>query len=240
MPEQLGGCMVDLKEWRRQRFGTGDDDVALISLGEVASDAKLRHSYVGMLHDFYTKDVKKAADGTVTRGGDMAERFQGQDAWTPTRASDDFEGYVAAQDALAEPQPGRLRTHTSVMVNQSQKQVVGEAWIRTPDTPMPITQWGGHTHSLVRPSARGLGHGKAMLGLSMAKAHELGIDNVHVTVSNDNPASYRRFAAMVIDGRAKEVPGDPQSGRRHYTIPTAPYAAAMKPAAPKATPNPQR
>ncbi|MAJ64447.1 MAG: hypothetical protein CL556_10705, partial [Alphaproteobacteria bacterium] len=108
---------------------------------EIAGDAALRRSYVDMLRDFYAKDVKHRDDGTVIRGGDMAERFQGDNAWTPDRVAGNFYGYVSAQEALAQPEPWRLPTHTAVLVNRDKAQAVGEAWIRTPDTLIPITQW---------------------------------------------------------------------------------------------------
>jgi len=48
---------------------------------------------------------------------------------------------------------------------------------------------GGHVGYVIRPSRRGEGHGKRLLGLILKEAAAMGIDRVLVTVQNGNAAS---------------------------------------------------
>ena len=54
---------------------------------------------------------------------------------------------------------------------------------------------GGHTGYSIRPSHRGKGYGKALLGYLVEEAKALGIDRLLLTIHNDNEASRKKAIA---------------------------------------------
>jgi predicted acetyltransferase len=73
---------------------------------------------------------------------------------------------------------------------------------------------GGHIGYDVRPTARRLGHGTAMLAAALPKARELGLDRVLITCDEDNRASCRIIEA---NGGELQLAGD---GIRRYWVAT--------------------
>lgn len=73
---------------------------------------------------------------------------------------------------------------------------------------------GGHIGYSIRPSWRRRGHASRALGLTVAKARELGIDRVLVTCDEDNLASARTIESQ------RGVYENSLEGKRRYWIDT--------------------
>jgi predicted acetyltransferase len=95
----------------------------------------------------------------------------------------------------------------------------GDAYIGRLSIRHSLTQWlldyGGHIGYVVRPSARGQGHAKAMLAAALPVAAGLGIDPVLVTCDDTNTASRRVIEA---NGGVFE---DQRGQKLRYWIPTS-------------------
>lgn len=82
------------------------------------------------------------------------------------------------------------------------------------DTPA-LRKTGGHIGYSVRPSRRRRGHAKRALGLALAEARELGIEQALLTCDDDNIGSARTIESC---GGVFE---DVVEGMRRYWVPTA-------------------
>lgn len=80
---------------------------------------------------------------------------------------------------------------------------LGESTIRPDLTPafgshpaegLPL-RLHGHIGYEIRPTARGRGHGKALLAATLREAYSMGIDPVVLSVRDDNPVSIRLIEA---------------------------------------------
>lgn len=69
-----------------------------------------------------------------------------------------------------------------------------------------LKEEGGHVGYAIRPNQRGKGYGKLLLNLLLAEANKMGIENILVTVRNENKPSLKVALANggVID-KADEV-----------------------------------
>lgn len=79
-----------------------------------------------------------------------------------------------------------------------------------------LLQVGGHIGYDVRPSARGRGHGTAMLAAVLPRVRELGIDPALITCDVDNVASQR-----VIERNGGRLE-DERHGKLRYWVATTP------------------
>jgi predicted acetyltransferase len=85
----------------------------------------------------------------------------------------------------------------------------------------PLRRIGGHIGYLIRPSARGCGHGRAAFRASLPMAAALGIDPALLTCDADNVPSRR-----IIEG-AGGVFEDQIGDKRRYWVPTGTGAAVQ-------------
>ena len=77
-----------------------------------------------------------------------------------------------------------------------------------------LRQTGGHIGYSIRPSERGRGYGTRILACTLAEAARMGIEQVLITVNEDNPASWRLVEA---NGGSLARRAD---GKRYYDVPT--------------------
>lgn len=143
------------------------DDIKLIE-----PIVELRSEFLAMVEDFKS-DGKEIIDGIGSIGADDFDGSVG-------RAKDHAcgialpEGWVAAS------------TYWLVCGNR----IVGTCNLRHRLNEF-LEKHGGHIGYSVRPSQRGKGYGKVMLGLVLKKARALGIKRVLVTCDDNNIASAR-------------------------------------------------
>jgi len=66
---------------------------------------------------------------------------------------------------------------------------------------------GGHIGLGIRPSRRGNGYGAMLLGLTIKKAHEYGISEIHIHCHKENEASVRmiRSTGSVLDSEITTI-----------------------------------
>ncbi|REH41129.1 putative acetyltransferase [Kutzneria buriramensis] len=126
------------------------------------------------------------------------------------------EGFAAfAADlrakAVDEPPPGRVRGTTWWWCEGTT--YLGRIAVRHELTES-LRKKGGHIGYDVRPTARRLGHGTAMLAAALPKARELGLDRVLITCDEDNRGSWRIIEA---NGGELEFAAD---GIRRYWVTT--------------------
>lgn len=107
----------------------------------------------------------------------------------------DFPAYVAKLigESKGEGLPEGWVSQTTYWLVDS-NEFIGRASIRHELTDH-LRKEGGHIGYDVRPSKRKMGYGKVLLGLALAKAKELGIDNILITCDVDNTGSKKIIEA---------------------------------------------
>lgn len=93
-------------------------------------------------------------------------------------------------------------------------QLVGRLSLRHTLTPL-LRQIGGHVGYAVRPAFRGRGYATAMLGLAVRRMAIIGVDDVLVTCSDENPGSATVIERCggVLEDRLHIADGMPQERR---------------------------
>lgn len=89
-----------------------------------------------------------------------------------------------------------------------------------------IRECGGHIGLGIRPSRRMRGLGTRLMALTLQKAHEAGIGEVHVHCHKDNEASARMILRNGGVLRSEVATGDPQTIVQRYTVQTTDDSAS--------------
>ena len=86
-------------------------------------------------------------------------------------------------------------SNTYLAIRQSDNRLVGIIDLRHHINHPILGTWGGHCGYSVRPSERGKGYAKEMLGLNVKNAKKRGIEKMLVTCDSDNTASEKTILA---------------------------------------------
>ncbi|HJU21631.1 MAG TPA: GNAT family N-acetyltransferase [Casimicrobiaceae bacterium] len=139
----------------------------------VSPTGALRDSYVALVDEF-------------VKGGEplipFVLRFE----------HDDFDALLARLDACSRGLglPDGFVPHSTYWLVGDGARVVGVSNIRHTLTPA-LRREGGNIGYGIRPSARGRGHGREILRLSLLRARKLGLDEALLTCAKSNIASTR-------------------------------------------------
>lgn len=174
----------------------------------IRPDSAVRASYLAAMAEF-------AAEG---RGTDGDTSMLGRELRTHGahwRSAAGFERFVRAlrADALEETPRAENWVPCTTLWWVDGVEFLGRIAIRHRLTPA-LRAVGGHIGYDVRPSARGRGHGTAMLATALPVAATLGIDPALITCDADNIASRR-----VIERNGGE-PAASHEDKLRYWVPT--------------------
>ncbi len=163
----------------------------------------MRASFVEAMGEFQAEGRGHEHDGSMVGREIRDGRWQ-----TP----EGFEAFAADLRAEAVTSPPGFVRHTTWWWCE------GSTYLGRLDLRHELTESlrkkGGHIGYDVRPTARRLGHGTAMLAAALPKARELGLDRVLITCDDDNRASWR-----IIEANGGELE-DAADGIRRYWVAT--------------------
>ncbi|WP_432746912.1 GNAT family N-acetyltransferase [Streptomyces sp. JH002] len=168
----------------------------------------VRESFLAAVEEFRAEG-RGAVDDNSMLGRDIAR-------WAPRwQEAAVFAAYVeeTLADAREDARRPRGFVPSTVLWWVDGPEFLGRLSIRHRMTPR-LLEWGGLIGYDVRPSARRLGHGTAMLRASLPRARALGIDEALVTCDFDNVGSRK-----VIEG-AGGVFEDRRAEKLRYWVPT--------------------
>ena len=132
---------------------------------------------------------------------DCPDWLHGAQGLRDAPSAEEWLRYLALCGNDAAVPEGVHRYSQFLYVRASDRKIVGMIGVR--HRPVgPLETWGGHIGYGVAPPYRGKGYGKALLGLLLEKAREMGIGETLVTVRADNAAS--RAVALANGGRITE------------------------------------
>ncbi len=113
----------------------------------------------------------------------------------PELREHDVPSYLAYLTLRAESydlKPTHVRQHTYWLMRG--KEILGASRLRPMLTPQ-LAEWGGHISYDIRPSARGRGHGKEILALTLQRAKAFRMSTVRLMCYQDNIASKKIIEA---------------------------------------------
>lgn len=158
--------------------------------------------------DYIEEHIKYSADSNGTNG--LVHAYLNYEDWL--KVVNDRKSKATCPAKLCP-------AYSYFFVRSNDNKIIGMVTIRY-DVPEAVLVYAGNIGYGIRPLERGKGYSKINLYLALEKCKEMGLSNVIITASDNNPASYKTIISLggVLENKLLDYEDNSQLGRYRIDV----------------------